>query len=191
MSDRLNEFSPAETQEFAATIARESADVSAIVEDLLAAARIEINQLAISPQAVDLLENVESALSAYGASDGVRVDVSGSVVADPGRLRQIVRNLVGNARRYGGPEVEVSSRSIGEKVELVVADSGSGIPPELEEWVFEPFASAHRVEGIPTAVGLGLTVSRNLATMMGGALVYSYDDGWSRFSLTLPAASSI
>ena len=190
MRDRVAEFTPGEIGEFAATIAKESADVSAIVEDLLAAARIEIGQLAMSPQTVDLREAVESALAAFGEMSEVTVDVAGSVVADPGRLRQIVRNLIGNARRYGGPQVEVSSRLAGGQVILTVADSGSGIPADLQEWVFEPFASAHRIEGVPTSVGLGLTVSRNLATMMGGTLGYSYEDGWSRFSLTLPAAPS-
>lgn len=91
---------------------------------------------------------------------------------------------------YGGPQVEVSSLLAGDQVMLTVADSGSGIPPDLQERVFEPFASAHRIEGVPTSVGLGLTVSRNLATMMGGTLGYSDEDGWSRFSLTLPAAPS-
>lgn len=75
---------------------------------------------------------------------------------------------------------------MGDDVLVVVADSGSGIPSELSDEIFEPFSSAHQVDGLPASVGLGLTVSRRLARLMGGDLTYTREAGWSRLNLTLP-----
>jgi two-component system sensor histidine kinase KdpD len=117
----------------------------------------------------------------------IRVEASGNVLADGGRLRQILRNLVSNAQRYGGGEIKVTAGRVANEVLIVVADRGPGIPAGLEDRVFEPFTSARDDNGLPASVGLGLAVSRNLATLMGGNLSYVREDGWSRLDLVLPA----
>lgn len=188
MRDRISDFSNEELSEFAGTIAAESAEVSAIVEDLLVAARVETGQLAINPTVLDLEEQVNQALGSVNGLDAVTVEVSGRVYADGGRLRQVLRNLLTNAQRYGGRELKMSSAHSNGRARLVVADSGDGIPEELRERVFEPFTTAHHLGGVPASVGLGLTVSRDLANLMGGSLTYAYADGWSELTLDLPAA---
>jgi len=110
-----------------------------------------------------------------------------STYADPRRTRQILRNLVSNALRYGGDEVAIQIEPIGDRVELRVCDSGPPIQAHEVERVFRPFeigtGSQH-----PKSVGLGLSVARKLARLMDGDLTYRYQSGRSTFVLSLPAA---
>jgi len=110
-------------------------------------------------------------------------------LADPIRFRQIVRNLVTNAIRYGGDEIQISMSRKGDRVAVCVADDGPGVPEEDRERIFEAYHRAHSSAGQPGSVGLGLTVSRTLAELMGGSLSYS-KNGLSTFVLDLPMATS-
>ena len=106
--------------------------------------------------------------------------------ADPVRVRQIIRNLLANASRYGGPQIKVHIEEGDGHSELVISDDGPGIPLEDQERIFQPYERAHKRHGQPASVGLGLTVSRQLARLMGGDLYYKHGDGWSTFTLELP-----
>jgi PAS domain S-box-containing protein len=186
-------FSVPEQKEFIAMIAQQSAEVAYIVEDLLVAARADIGRLPIQPDRVDLLDQLEAGIAANDLDLSVeRVGSNGSVAfADANRVRQIVRNLLSNAQRYGGPVIEVRCGADSSTAWLEVADDGDGIPAEDVSVVFEPYQRSHNAEGQPLSVGLGLTVSLKLARLMGGALTYRYVDGWSVFRLELPASGSI
>lgn len=186
LRDRMDDFSREEVDEFVGIIAHESDEVAAIVQDLLVAARLDIDQLTLSPEALELTEQVEQALLTLGNPDEVRAEVSGQVLADGQRLRQILRNLVVNAQRYGGGEISITSQPLDGEMLIVVADSGPGIPPELTDQAFEPFAVAHVNDGVPDAVGLGLSISKNLADLMGGNLTYARRNGQSELRLLLP-----
>jgi signal transduction histidine kinase len=110
--------------------------------------------------------------------------------ADSARVRQILRNLLTNAKRYGGPEVRIDfAEGIG-WTEVVVADNGDGVPRHKQEAIFQSYESAHRPTDEVSSVGLGLYISRNLAQAMGGNLEYVYDGTWSHFRLRLPSAPS-
>ena len=189
LRDRTAEFSQEELSEFAATIARESDEVAAIVNDLLVAARFETGQISVAAQTLNVKEQIEHALATVAEPETVAVEASGSVVADSGRLRQILRNLVTNAQHYGGRDIRISTHQANGTMQITVADSGPGIPPALRERIFEAYSSAHEDQGMPASVGLGLTVSRSLATLMDGSLSYHHVDGWSRMVLRLPADS--
>ena len=104
---------------------------------------------------------------------------------------QILRNLVTNAQHYGGRDIRVTTQQVNGTMQIIVADSGPGIPPALRERIFEAYSSAHEDQGMPASGGLGLTVSRSLATLMGGSLVYHHVDGWSCMELELPAGSEV
>ena len=106
--------------------------------------------------------------------------------ADPTRVRQIVRNLITNALRYGGHTITVSTGRRGDEVYVRVHDDGPGIPERQRDQIFEPYESVHQAIGTPASVGLGLTISRKLARLLGGDLRYDVDGG-SVFELTLPA----
>lgn len=179
-----------ERMEMIRTIASEAADVSDIVEDLLVAARANIDQLTITRAAVEVSALAEETANRIRWGDkSIEVALVPAVVsADPLRLRQILRNLMVNALRYGGTEVRVSARQDGDTVIVRVADDGPGIPEQSREEIFAPYQRAHDRAGLPGSVGLGLAVSRRLARLMGGDIVYDHRDGWSVFELHLPAA---
>jgi PAS domain S-box-containing protein len=178
-----------ERSEMLASIASESADVSDIVEDLLVAARSDINQLTISLKGIDIAPLIrETAARVRWGDKTVEIDVPElAALVDPLRLRQILRNLMVNAVRYGGDRIRISARQVGSEVIVDVADDGEGITHEFREDIFAPYRRAHDRAGLPGSVGLGLAVSRRLARLMNGDLTYSPADSWSTFALRLPA----
>ncbi len=171
-------------------IARESQELAHIIEDLLVGSRADSGRLVVAPQAVDLATEVEAVLwVARRPLEGhsVGVDVSGvKAWADPVRLRQVLRNLLTNAGRYGGDVVSIRAAVNDGVTRIQVVDDGPGIEQGEWEAVFEPYHGTTADRGLPGSVGLGLTVSRQLARLMGGDLVYHHGDEGSVFTLTLP-----
>jgi signal transduction histidine kinase len=105
-------------------------------------------------------------------------------------LRRAVRNLLENARRYGGDGVEARLDAADGAVRLIVCDRGPGVPEAYRERIFEPFfrlpGHAEREGG----VGLGLALVRQIAERHGGEVRCApREGGGSCFTLTLPAAS--
>lgn len=122
---------------------------------------------------IDLDEVVPMALG--GVPEGsVDLDIPETlpmVAVDPGLLERAVANIVENAVKYSprGERVTVAASTLGERVELRVADRGRGVPDEGKERIFEPFqryGDAPRGAG----VGLGLAVARGFVDSMGGTL---------------------
>lgn len=174
-----------ENRELLEVVADQANEMARIIDDLLVASRAHEQQLAIELAPVDACAEVRS--MATGTDLTVKADGSVVAVADAGRLRQVVRNLVTNAARYGIPPVEVSVTREAETVRIEVADHGPPIPEGQRERIFEPFTSAaDEINRHAGSVGLGLAVSRMLARRMGGDLTYQHN-GRSVFSLVLPA----
>ena len=187
-------LSPADRQEMITDIARQSADLSNIVEDLLTAARVEANNLKVAQVPVDLRAQAAQVLEALDQQAVVPIELSGrpvKAVGDPARVRQILRNLVTNSLRYGGETRKIAINQAGSSAQVKVCDNGPGIPQDKQYVIFEPYQRAHNDEGLTASVGLGLTVSRNLAKLMNGDLIYHRQDGETVFQLTLPLADSI
>lgn len=192
LRDHLTSFTNDEIAEFVTLIAQQGTDVAHIVEDLLVAARADIDGVTVVPQPVQLVDELAAILVGLSELKASRVGVTGNTVevdADPARFRQVVRNLVTNALRYGGPHIEVVLSESEEHGILEVRDDGPGIPEEHRMAVFDAYHRAHDPKGQPASVGLGLTVSRHLARLMGGELDYRFEDGWSVFSLRLPRSA--
>ena len=115
----------------------------------------------------------------------MKVDVPPlQVVADPGRLRQVLGNLLTNACQAGATRVEVRGHADGRQARLELRDDGPGIPEELQVKLFDPFASG-RVDG----TGLGLAISRRIVERLGGSLELA-DAGppGAVFTLAVPLA---
>ena len=189
MRDRLHRLTGTEVNDFSELIAAGSAEVAGIVEDLLVIARAEAGQLTVIPENINLPEIIHLAVSTWDHQESKRVSVKGEAVeawADPLRVRQIIRNLCTNARRYGGDRIEVRIRSDGPTTQVIVADDGPGIPDGEREAIFHAYVAA-KSDRTRSSVGLGLTVSRQLARAMNGDLTYTYRDGESRFLLSLPS----
>lgn len=191
--DSREDLTPEERRDLTATIAREAYDISGIVEDLLVAARSEMDAVHVNQFPIDLQANVAQVVDVLPEQQRLRVLVAAAkpklrASADPVRVRQIVRNLISNAIRYGGDDVTIDFVDSGNQVSVTVSDNGAGIPLEEQDLIFAPFHIAHAAGSQPASVGLGLSVSRQLAELMGGTLSYSFRPGFSTFELRLPAA---
>ncbi len=192
LRDHLAAFAPVEVEELVAIIADQSQEVALIVEDLLVSARMDDQNLTVVPKPVELRRQVESALVPFRSTmpSGCEVNGEATAYADGGRVRQILRNLIGNAVRHGGDRVVVRIESDEKTVAVIVKDNGPALPASEWESIFEAYHRARDVPGLPPSVGLGLTVARRLARQMSGDLSYRHADGWSRFELVLPADTS-
>lgn len=190
LRENAADFTAQETGELIEIIAEQSRELSHIVEDLLVAARADLDTLAVRPELIDLESEIEQIVATSASTSAPVVDVPGGerAWADPLRFRQIMRNLLTNARRYGGESVTIRSTVGPAVVHIQVIDSGPGISESDREAIFEPYVRATSDPAIPGSIGLGLPVSRRLARLMGGDLVYRYE-GMSVFELTLPAAA--
>jgi len=170
-----------------------------MVADLLDLARMEARRFRLSVVSADPSEIVERTVAAHaararesGVDLGCDVDGGPAIETDPGRMEQIVANLVDNAIRWTPPggTVTVSSRALGTGgVEVDVSDSGPGVPPSQREEVFAPFTSRETPDG-RTGTGLGLAICRQLARALGGDVtVGDAPQGGARFLLRLPRAA--
>jgi signal transduction histidine kinase/AraC-like DNA-binding protein/CheY-like chemotaxis protein len=169
-----------------------------LINDLLDMSRAEIGELDLCCEPVDsrpLLQEVFETFKEISISKKKKVDLLLEVPdhlpilqADPVRLRQILLNLLSNAFKF----TQQGSIVLGAEVQLPhihfwVSDTGSGISPELQERIFEPFvkadASDHRREGI----GLGLSITRRLVALHNGSTTLdSLPDHGSTFHVYIP-----
>lgn len=185
-------LSSSERQEMISSIAREASDIAYIVEDLLVAARAEIDTLNVTEQPVDLEAQLDHVLNRWHESHNhpmARYADPVTAIGDPGRIRQILRNLVTNAARYGGEHKEVRISALDGRAFVEIRDDGSGVPFDHRASIFDPYERAPAALGQPGSVGLGLTISRTLAQLMNGDLTYERTAGWSTFRLSLPNGS--
>jgi signal transduction histidine kinase len=192
LREQLPEMSPVEADELVGIIADQGTELANIIEDLLVQARAEIDTLTLHRQPMQLDAEVAAVLSGHKITGNMAIEVprSGAIVmADPLRFRQILRNLLTNAQRYGGQRVWLEITRSNGIVRLALCDDGEGVPGGMTETIFEPYQSAHNGHrSSPGSVGLGLAVSRKIARLMGGDLRYRRLDGHTAFELSLPAA---
>ncbi|NNC40785.1 MAG: GAF domain-containing protein [Acidimicrobiia bacterium] len=190
LRDRDDDLSGPLRREAASSVLKQAADLEHIVNDLLVAAKAEMGELTVTRVPVNLSAQTSQVLEEYGGRSA-GIEVTGMKVralGDPARVRQVLRNLITNALRYGGEKVRVEIADRSGSALLRVIDDGPGIPPEDRERIFQPRQRVASTPGLTAALGLGLTISSQLAQMMGGDLVYRYE-GESVFELSLPVSS--
>jgi signal transduction histidine kinase len=165
-----------------------------LIDDMLDVSRMKSGTLSIRPGKVELmtlLERVVSDLSLAAAAAGCNLLLLPHAPVegwwDEFRIEQVVVNLLTNALRYGGGgDVEVSVHGEGCNVRIDVSDHGKGIAPDFIDRIFEPYERGAK-SGEPKGLGLGLYISRQLATSHGGQLTASSLPGQgATFSLLLP-----
>lgn len=190
LRDNPEGFSSDLAAELLGMIADQSSEVAFIVEDLLVAARSEIDAVTVLVQRVDVAASVERVIRPLPNIDRERISISVqpglAAAGDVVRVRQVLRNLLVNACRHGGRAIEVTAAREAAWLVLGVADDGPGLPEAEWERIFDSYHSAHPVDGQPASVGLGLTVSRRLARLMGGDIRYCHDGRGSLFQFRLP-----
>ena len=168
-----------------------------LIDEILTYARMEGGRDTLEAAVTDVGATVRDAVSVLQpAADakGLDLAVDGAahgpeLLTDPGKLRQIVTNLVNNAVKYTDEgHVRVTIRELEDGVEITVKDTGVGIPAEEQERIFEPFRQVQapntRTVG---GTGLGLSVSRRLVQVLGGRVTLdSVPAEGSAFTIWLP-----
>ena len=174
-----------------------------LIEDLLDVSRIITGKMLIKNEPVDLIELMTAAVnSVRAAADAKSIvvdlkirDTLPSIAGDVDRLHQVFWNLLSNAVKFTPAQgrVEVRAERVNSRVEIVVRDTGVGIPPEFLPHVFERFRQADngttRESG---GLGLGLSVVRYLVEAHGGRVrAQSAGTGHgATFTIELPVKAS-
>jgi signal transduction histidine kinase len=179
-----------------ALIARQTARLARLVDDLLDVARISRGRIQLRCEPIALADAVSDAIEAARPLIDTRghhleVDLPeqpACLRADRVRVAQVVENLLINAARYtpAGGEIRLAACRDGDEVEIRVSDTGTGIAPERLEHIFEPFEQG---EGARDGLGLGLALVRDLVSLHGGSVTASSPGpgGGSEFVVRLPA----
>lgn len=175
-----------EQGEYLTTVKDSANSLLELLNDILDFSKIEAGKLDLDPIDFHLRDNLEVAIKALAIrahkkglelACHIPADVPDSLLGDPGRLRQVVVNLVGNAIKFTHQGEVVISASVEWQTEneiclhITVTDTGIGIPPEKQQLIFSPFTQADssttRQFG---GTGLGLAISSQLVSMMKGTL---------------------
>jgi signal transduction histidine kinase len=167
-----------------ARIRRSVRSLLALISDLLEMSKAEAGQLAVHTRSADVVEVVRDAVeehraAAETAGHTVRVEIAGrlpTVHTDPDRVRQVLGNLLSNAVKYTPPGGQIVVRvderpgdgriAAARCAAIDVVDSGPGIPADKLEEIFDEFARLHPDE--KPGAGLGLTIARRVARLLGG-----------------------
>ena len=204
MADLLRQRPLAEQdQQLVATIYRSGEALLTILNDLLDFSKIEAGRMELDPVPFDvarLTEEVTQLMEVTAQDKGIALNVrtsveSHAVMGDPGRLRQVLLNLVGNAVKFtdsGSVSVSLEACDGPEQGEcdclFVVKDTGVGIPEDVRTRIFDSFdqgdSSTTRKYG---GTGLGLAITRELIHLMHGEISVESEPGkGSSFSVRLP-----
>jgi len=176
----------AQRERLAREIRTNIGELDALVEEVLLASRLDAQAATFTPVPVELIALAAEEAAQFGAelqAEDARLTVQG----DERLLRRALRNLLENARRYGGGELGLHAARSGAEVQLRVCDRGPGVPEALRERIFEPFfrlpGHAEREGG----VGLGLALVKQIAERHGGRVrCEPHAGGGSCFVLSLP-----
>lgn len=167
-----------------------------LVNDVLDLARLDAGEFALHPAPVEprrLLQSTAELLSPRATAKGLEIAWSApsdlpEVLADEGRIRQILFNLAGNAVKFtqsGGVLLAVERRGAGPRARLAfsVTDTGPGVPEADRERIFEPFVQAHGDAQRTDSAGLGLAIVRRLTAAHGGRISLEHPpEGGARFT---------
>jgi len=198
--------SPASRVDCVQTIRRNGEHLLGIINDILDLSKIEAGKLSVENipcSASQIVAEVAALMRVRAATKDITLDVGYvfpmpmTIHSDPLRVKQILVNLVGNAVKFterGGVRIAVECdprNSAAPRMHFTVIDSGIGLTPEQIQKLFQPFSQADssttRKFG---GTGLGLTISRHLARMLGGDIELQSTPGvGSRFTLSIPTGS--
>jgi signal transduction histidine kinase len=188
--DELGGADPETGRELNGLIIDQSADLTRMVEDLLASAQADAGRLTFNPVPTDVRHEVEGVIREFSRIPTKMVvkGIEAHVIADPGRLRQLLRNLISNAVRHGGPRIAVHGTVAGGWYVLEVWDNGPGVPDDVSSRLFERFVHQGDRPLTVGSVGLGLAICRVLAEGMGGSIAYRRQSDNTVFTVRLRLA---
>ncbi len=178
-------------------IRRSAEHLRRLINDLLDLSRAEVNELDLTPETIDphwLLQDVfHSVADKAGGTSTVtwRLQIPDrlpAIQADVVRLRQILLNLLSNARKFTEQgSIVLGAETKSPDLHIWIADTGAGIPAELQERIFEPFVTAEQTRRRGEGIGLGLSITRRLVALHHGTMTLESQPGHgSTFHVYLP-----
>jgi signal transduction histidine kinase len=185
----MGDMPPERAAQIKQEIHQDIRELDELVEELLLASRLETRQ-ELERAPVELL----GMLAEEGRRCNAQVDLSQAATLPPYQgderlLRRAVRNLLENARRYGGADIDLSLMPVAQSLEIAVEDRGPGVPEDQRERIFEPFYRMPGHAEYAGGVGLGLSLVRQIARQHGGQVrCEARPGGGSRFVIQLPRA---
>lgn len=178
-----------EDAEAVRAVISQSAELSRLIDDLVSSARLDAGLLEVERRPVWLLDEVNT-VADFMRLLGTEVEVrcrDAQVLVDPECLRQMLRNLLVNAERHGGPSISVRGQTSGQNYVLQVVDNGPGLPQSLLDR--DPFSRFNRSGDSPGgSVGLGLAMVRELAEVTDCQVDHRRLYGETHFIVTIPLA---
>ncbi|MGN6258564.1 MAG: sensor histidine kinase [Solirubrobacterales bacterium] len=184
--------SPEERAEFIRTMRQQIDRLTKLTTDLLDLSQLDAGAVVMRTTSVDLTALAREVTKEFGP----RADLRGSrlqlrtpaepaiALADPDRVRQVIRILLDNALTHNpeGTDVTVTTYSANGRAELTVSDEGPGIPQRVQKRIFERFYTADKAGGS----GLGLAIASEIAQRMNGQIGLSSSRRFTAFTLDLP-----
>jgi signal transduction histidine kinase len=202
----LRPSSPAGTDaetvtEFAGHIHESGLHLLDLINEVLDLSKVEAGRLELRPTRFDidaLLRTTVDFVRPLSDAKSIDVELESAgpleLVADEGRIRQVILNLLSNAIKFTpqGGRVTVGVAPLGAEVRIVVADTGPGIAPDDQAAVFEAFRQVGRHVGVTQGTGLGLALVRQLVEAHGGRVDLESTVGvGSRFIVELPSSAAL
>lgn len=176
-----------ESIEIAQAIGQQGSELARMVEDLLVAARLDVELAAFRIEAVSARDVVDQTLGMTPDNNSLTIDVEDArMLADAARLRHVLRNLISNARSHGRAPFRIEGRSGHGVYVITVADRGAGLEVDVEAMMSRRFVHEGAQPLTTGSVGLGLHVAAALAAGMGGTLRHQRVEGWTLFEVELP-----
>jgi PAS domain S-box-containing protein len=184
-----------ESRKFLTMISSSAMRLASLATDTLALSRLEQNELTLELEEFDLVALVRDIVRVFSVTRTIDLRTDRPelrIGGDPGRLRQVFENLIGNAIKYspGGESIDVALRAKGGGVEVSVHDKGIGIPEADKAKLFGRFARAQNARALGiSGTGFGLYLTKTIVEMHGGTMsVDSVEGEGSTFRTFLPAA---
>ena len=194
---RLPQLSPEQRAQTIDAIEHEARYLNSLTTSFLDLARLESGRVQFQRRAIDLQQMVAEVVQLFAGQAAER-DITITVaipenlpplIADPGKLKQVLTNLVSNAVKYNrqGGRIHIAASQRNGSIAIAVSDTGAGIAPEHQERLFQKFYRAPTSETQVSGTGLGLYLSKRIVKAHGGTLsVESKMGEGATFTLILP-----
>ncbi len=182
---------PHDREEMLDTITTQASHLGHVVTDLIDVARDRLQSVKLHPVDYGAADLVEEAIITAGVAIEVEtdLDMSARVWAEPGRVRQILVNLITNAFRYGRSRILITETRVGTHVVFTVHDDGSGVPAKFQSDIWGRFERGeHKHDARVPGSGIGLSVAKDLVTAHSGTIGYRASEllGGACFEFTMP-----
>ncbi|MBE0423077.1 MAG: two-component sensor histidine kinase [Lutibacter sp.] len=186
----------AKTEKYISIANSQVANLNVMVEKILETAALTHQQLALNKQPIVIAELLELVIANYKVSAPEKTinfknNIGDAVLnVDKFHFGNAIGNIIDNALKYGGKKIDVELSSVKNTVEIVIKDSGNGIPRNQKEKIFEQFyriptGNTHNVKGF----GIGLYYTKNIIEKHGGGISIVYDaKNATLFKIILPNA---